>query len=506
MYLEAGRTRTSESISLLWQRTVPTPISFDVLLFPRFLEMKLHFLGANRQVTGSRYCLEAAGKEILIDCGMFQERMFQPRNWDVCPIPPAEIDAVLLTHAHIDHIGLLPRFVNQGFRGPIFATRPTAALLETMLRDSAKIQQEDASYKKKRQAKQHHKVQRKHPVEPLYTDDDVSQVLPSVQGWQYHKPLELFPGISAKFYDAGHILGSASIELTVTEEEVTRKIVFSGDIGKTDKPIIRDPEMLTEADYVVMETTYGDRAHELAGDVESQLAEIWNQTKANGGNLIIPTFALERAQELMYHFARLAQSGRIEPPTIFMDSPMAVDVTEIFARFPDCYDAEMSELIATGTAPLKFPGLQMVRTAEESKRINSFSRPCIIMASSGMCNAGRIKHHLKQNIERPQSTILFVGYQSDGTLGRQILQGSARVRIHGEEYRVRANIAQVYGASGHADKNGLWRWLTNFEKSPRQIFLTHGEEDVALAFADRIRKELNWPVHVPHYREMVDLV
>ena len=465
--------------------------------------MKLHFLGANRQVTGSRYCLEVADKQILIDCGLFQERHFEARNWDSCPIPAADVDAVLLTHAHIDHTGLLPRFVKEGFHGPVYCTRPTAALLETMLRDAAKIQEEDIEYKKKRHQREHRKP--KHPEEVLYTDDDVTDVLPLVQGCDYHKAVELFPGITAVFHDAGHILGSAMIELIVTENGKSSKIVFSGDIGQWNKPIIRDPNLLTEADFLIMESTYGDRLHEKATDVETQLAQIVNETSARGGNVVIPTFAVERAQELMYYFARLTHAGRIPKLPIFLDSPMAVDVTEIFSQFPECFDEDMWKLINADTPPLRFPSLHFSRTAEESKRINEMKEPCVIMSSSGMCNAGRIKHHLRQNIERPQSTILFVGYQSPGTLGRIILDGTKRVRIHGMDHQVRAHIAQIYGFSGHADRNGLLKWLTNFHQPPKQIFFTHGEEETALAFAKHVREVIKWPAYVPQYRETVDL-
>lgn len=465
--------------------------------------MKLHFLGANRQVTGSRYCLRANGREILIDCGLFQERQFQSRNWDRSPIPPADVDAVLLTHAHIDHIGLLPRFVREGYSGPIYGTEPTITFLETMLRDSAKIQEEDIQYKQRRHEKQGRQFAKL--PEALYTDEDVDAVLPLGKPWQYGKPLEVAPGITARFFDAGHMLGSAMIEIEVVENGKSTKIVFSGDIGQIDKPIIRDPVMLERADYIVMESTYGDRLHERRGDVETQLETIVKETFARGGNVVIPTFAVERAQELMYYFTRLIQAKRLPAIKVFLDSPMAVDVTGIFSKFPAYYDEPMSGLVTAGVPPLQFNGLSMVRTAEESKRINDHRGPCVIMSSSGMCNAGRIKHHLKQNIERPESTILFVGYQSPGTLGRIILDGVPRVRIHGQEFRSLAHKAQIFGFSGHADRAGLVRWLSYFHRPVKRVFFTHGEEDVALKFAAEMRNELGLDVHVPHYRETIDL-
>jgi len=465
--------------------------------------MKLHFLGANRQVTGSRYCLETEGRELLIDCGLFQERQYQNRNWDPCPIPAAQIDAMLLTHVHIDHSGLIPRFVKEGFTGPIHCTRPTSSLVEIMLRDAAKIQMEDADYKRKRHLRENRRTQ----FEPqaLYTDEDVDRCLPLFREVHYNQPAQVLPNVKAIFHDAGHILGSAMIELEVTEAGKMKRLVFSGDIGQWNKPIIRDPSLLVKADYVVMETTYGDRLHPDAGDVETQLADVINTTIGRGGNVVIPTFALERAQELMYHFARLVRANRIPRIRVYMDSPMAIDVTAVFERYREYYDEEMKALITGAEAPLRFPGLTMTRTAEESKKINANYMPCVIMSSAGMCNAGRIKHHLRNNIGRPAATILFVGHQSQGTLGYEIVQGKKYVRIHGQQYKVEAQIAQVYGLSGHADRNGLLKWLTHFSPQPKRVFFTHGEEDVALAFADHADKHLGLNVQVPHYREAVEL-
>ena len=465
--------------------------------------MKIHFLGANRQVTGSRYCLEVAGQQVMVDCGMFQERKFDFRNWDHSPIPPIEIEALLLTHVHIDHSGLLPKFVREGYRGPIHTTRPSAAMLEIMLRDSAEIQLEDVSYKQKRHAREGRKSP--HPYEPLYNELDVERTMPLVRACNYGEPLQVTPGIVARFFDAGHILGSAMIQIDAMEGTQRRRIVFSGDIGQRDKPIIRDPSVLKDADYVVMESTYGNRNHERAGDVESQLAAVISRTAARGGNVIIPTFAVERAQELLYYFGRLVRAGRIPPLPVFLDSPMAVDVTAIYQQFHDYADEAMWEMINSNQPPLRFPGLTMTRTAEESKRINNLKEPCVIMASSGMCNAGRIKHHLRNNIGREQATILFVGHQGDGTLGRLILDGKKQVRIHGQEYAVRAEIAQIFGFSGHADHDGLVSWISHFERRPRKVFLTHGEEEVALGLAAEIRAKLGYTVEVPQYQQTVEL-
>lgn len=466
--------------------------------------MHLHFLGANRQVTGSRYCLEVAGEQVLIDCGMFQERRFEERNWDRCPLPAGEIEALLLTHVHIDHCGLLPRLVREGFSGPIYTTEPSAALLEIMLRDAAQIQEEDLRYKQKRHAKEGRRSPR--PYEVLFSEADVDRTLPLVRSLKYGQDIAVTKRVTARFFDAGHILGSAMIEIDATEGGRTSRIVFSGDIGQNDKPIIRDPSLLNEADFIVMESTYGNRNHQQAGDTETQLAAVINETLARGGNVVIPTFAVERAQELVYHLSRLVHAQSIPPMPVFLDSPMAVDVTGIYLQFQDYCDEALLEMVAGKQPPLQFPSLSLVRSAEQSKQINGVRESSVIMASSGMCTAGRIKHHLKQNLERPDSTILFVGHQGEGTLGRQILDGNPRVRIHNREFTVRAKIAQIYGFSGHADHDGLIRWISHFKRPPQRVFLTHGEEPVALVLAAEIADKLGYATHVPHYREAVELV
>ena len=465
--------------------------------------MKLHFLGANRQVTGSRYCLEVAGHQVMIDCGMFQERKFESRNWDHSPIPAVEVEALLLTHVHIDHSGLLPKLVREGYRGPIHTTEPSAALLDIMLRDAAEIQAEDIEYKKKRHAKENRKSP--FPYEPLFNVLDVDRTNPLVRPCGYGQPIQVTPGVVARFFDAGHILGSAMIQIDATENGRTKRIVFSGDIGQHDKPILRDPSFLKDADYIVMESTYGNRNHERAGDIETQLARVISETAARGGNVVIPTFAVERAQELIYYIGRLVRDGRIPALPVFLDSPMAVDVTGIYLRFHSYADEAMWQMINAGQAPFKFAGLTMTRTAEESKRINNLRQPAVIMASSGMCNAGRIKHHLRNNLGRSESTILFVGHQGEGTLGRLILDGARQVRIHGRDCQVRAKIAQIYGFSGHADHDGLMRWISHFQRAPTRVFLTHGEEEVALALAAEITAKLGFAAEAPAYQQTVEL-
>jgi metallo-beta-lactamase family protein len=465
--------------------------------------MKLQFLGGNRQVTGSRHLLEAGGLRVLVDCGMYQERDLLDRNWEPFPVPPRQLDAVVLTHAHLDHCGWLPRLVREGFRGPIYATPATVELAEIVLRDSAKIQEEDAAFKQKRHRKEGRRGP--HPEVPLYTVDDVERALPRFQPTPYGEPLALAEGVEARFHDAGHILGSASVEFSVPNGEAPMRILFSGDLGQWDKPLLRDPESIERADHVVMESTYGDRDHEARQDVEEQLAKIVVETVAAGGNVVVPVFAIERAQEMMYHLSRLLEGGRIPPVPVFLDSPMAVEATAIFERHRECFDEETWELIRSGRQPLRFPGLKLVRSVEESKEINDHRGPSIIMAPSGMCNAGRIKHHLVHNLGRTESTILFTGYQARGTLGRQLLEGSREVRIHGRPWLVRARVAELHGFSGHADRGGLLRWLGALQSPPRRLNLVHGEAEASLALAKRVRETLGWTVAVPEFGESVKL-
>ena len=465
--------------------------------------MKLHFLGANRQVTGSRYCLETHDARIMVDCGMFQEREFLGRNWEPCPLRADQFHALLLTHAHLDHCGLIPKLVAEGFLSPIYCTPPTVDLTEIILRDSAGIQEEDAAYKRKRHAREGRRG--KYEEQPLYMLPHVVQMLPMLQGVEYGQAQRISPAVSVTFHDAGHILGSAMLDVRVTENGRETKLLFSGDIGQAHRPLIREPSLFESADYVIMESTYGDRDHVAGGDIPTQLRDIINHTVGRGGNVVIPTFAVERAQELMYFISQLVHAHQIPDVPVYLDSPMSVDVTEIFRKYLHYLDEETGKLIQSHQPPLHFPGLHLARSTEDSKAINQSRAPSIIMASSGMCNAGRIKHHLRYNIERPESTILFVGYQSHGTLGRQILDGNREVRIHGRQYRVRAKVDRLYGFSGHADRAGLLRWIGNLKHSPRRVFLTHGEEQVALSLAAHLRQSLRCEVTVPEYREVVEL-
>lgn len=467
------------------------------------MPIDIQFLGAARQVTGARFLLQAGGLRLLVDCGMFQERDYLGRNWEPSPIPPGDIDYVLLTHAHLDHCGLLPRLTAEGFNRPILATPATRDLAEIVLRDSAHIQEEDAEFKKRR----HQREGRRGPYDtrPLYTKPDVDAACRLFQPVAYGRPKSLGDDVTVTFHDGGHILGSAMLEITVRRNGDARTLVFSGDIGEWDKPIIRDPSVFERADYVVMETTYGGRDHQETGPVEDQLAEIINDAVRRGGNIVIPTFAVERAQELMYYLGGLLRADRIPHLLAFLDSPMAVDVTEVFLRHRDCMDEEAIALFQSGQAPCRFPGLKMVQSVDESKAINRIKGSIIVMAGAGMCTAGRIKHHLVNNISSTRNTVIFVGYQAVGTLGRQILDGRKTVRIFGANRRVRARIAQIHGLSAHAGQAGLLRWIGSLRQAPRGVFLVHGEEQAARTFGELIHQRWGWPVRVPAYREEIVL-
>ena len=457
--------------------------------------MRLRFIGAAGQVTGSCYLLEAAGQRVLVDCGAYQERPSLDRNWDPFPVDPASVDVLLLTHAHVDHSGLLPKLVREGYRGHILATTATGDLLPIVLMDAARIHEEDAAFKKKRHRKEGRRGP--HPEIPLFTAEDVERTIPLLEDTEYGREVRLGEGLSVTFHDAGHILGSAMLEVAVRENGGARRIVFSGDIGQRNKPLVRDPAVFRRTDYLVMESTYGDREHEDAKDVETLLAEAVLAAVEAGGNLVIPTFAVERAQELLFYLSRLLRAGRIPRLLVFLDSPMAADVIEVFADHAADLDEEARRLFREGQTPFAFPGLKLIRTIEESKAINAVRGTSVIMAGSGMCTGGRIKHHLARNISRPESVILFVGYQARDTLGRAILSRPPEVRIHGQMWPVRARIAKIEGFSAHADRRGLNRWLDALEAPPRELFVTHGDRDVSAVFAAAVAKDRGWRTAVP---------
>ncbi len=461
------------------------------------METRLAFLGAAQNVTGSSYLVERAGDRLLVDCGMYQERELRSRNWQDFPVAPASLRSVLLTHAHLDHCGLLPSLVRDGFRGRIYCTRATADIVPIMLLDSAKIQEEDAQTKKRR----HQREGREGPFPevPLYTTEDAQAVLPLLSAVDYGQPVDVADGVQAVFRDAGHVLGSAMIELTAGSDGDRRTMVFSGDIGKWNTPILPDPTLFSRADYVVTESTYGDRLHNHQGDVEEVLADVIIRTQRAGGNIIIPSFALERAQEILYHLDRLFARNRIPPLMVFLDSPMASSVTEVFRRHSELFDKEASDFFRRDGSPFDFPNLRLVKSVEESKTLNYIKGTAIIIAGSGMCTGGRIKHHLAANISRRESTILFVGYQAEDTLGQLIVNGAREVRILGQKHRVKAQIVQMGGFSAHADRDGLLRWLSGFQEAPSRLFVTHGESKAAQSFAELVRTTRNWEVTVPQY-------
>jgi len=458
---------------------------------------KLHFLGAAQNVTGSRYLIEANNVRFLVDCGLYQERKYIYRNWDPFPISPNTLDAVLLTHAHLDHCGLLPKLVREGFRGRIVSTAATADITQIMLMDSAKIQEEDAEHKIKR----HERERRKgpYPEVPLYTPADVKACCSLLSPVRYGEPVLIGNSVSATFHDAGHVLGSSMILVNISQNGEKRSVLFSGDVGRWNKPILRDPTLFDEADYVLIESTYGDRLHEDSVSVTKQLAEVINSTVQARGNIVVPSFALERSQEVLYYMNKLLMERRIPRLMVFLDSPMAVSITDIFKKHPELYDSDMLELIRKGSSPFDFPGLTMVSKTDQSKAINNITGSTMIIAGSGMCTGGRIKHHLVTNISRPECTILFIGYQAIGTLGRLIVDGARKVRILGKEYPIRAKIAQINGFSAHADRDELFQWLSSLKRPPKQIFVVHGEPEAALQFADFLTERTGWNISVPEY-------
>ena len=466
--------------------------------------MELIFLGADHEVTGSCHMVKAAGKNLLIDCGMEQgEDIYE--NQEI-PVAASEIDAVLLTHAHIDHSGLLPLLYAKGFRGAVYATEATCDLCRIMLRDSAHIQEFEAEWRNR-------KAKRSGAPEyvPLYTMEDAVGLLEQLVPCGYDATVTIFDGIQVRFSDVGHLLGSASIELWLTEEEETKKLVFSGDVGNLDQPLIRDPQYLEKADYVVMESTYGDRVHSAERvDYVKELTEVLKRTFDRGGNVVIPSFAVGRTQEMLYFLRKIKTERLVEGHEgfrVYVDSPLAVEATSIFNKHQyDCFDEEATALLRQGIDPIQFPGLTVSVTSDDSKKINFDPEPKVILSASGMCEAGRIRHHLKHNLWRPESTILFVGYQSAGTLGRAILEGAETVRLFGETIEVKAEIKKLDGISGHADKTGLLKWVNSFEPKPKRVFVVHGEDSVCDSFAECLKEEYGMDAYAPFSGAVYDMM
>jgi len=467
------------------------------------MQFKLQFLGAVQNVTGSRHLLEANGTRILIDCGMYQERQFRNRNWEPFPIAPESIDAVLLTHAHLDHCGLLPKLVREGFKGRIYCTSATAEIAQIILLDSAHIQEEDTKYKRQRHEKQGRK--KSFPVVPLYTIADAEACFPHFAPIEYREAVQLGDGVEATFYDAGHVLGSAIIRAKVRQAGEERIIIFSGDIGRPHRPIVCDPTVFDTADYVLIESTYGDRVHHGPEDTKKLIGEVINSTAKAGGNIIVPSFALERSQDVLYYINELLLKKEIPKLRIFLDSPMASRITKVFKNHAELFDEEMTELVNNHHSPFELGNLEMAGTSDESKAINKIREPIMIIAGSGMCTGGRVKHHLVNNITRPKCTIMFVGYQAVGTLGRSIVNGAEKVRILGTRYPVKARVVKIGGFSAHADRDELLGWLSKLDIPPRGVFVVHGEADSAKAFGNYIRKTTGWNVTVPAYLDQATL-
>ena len=464
--------------------------------------MKLTVIGANHEVTGSCHCLEACGKKILVDYGMEQGGNVY-ENAEL-PFAIPDVDYILITHAHIDHTGLLPLLYAEGFRGQIFATQATCDLCNIMLKDSAHIQEMEAEWKN-RKARRAGKPE----VEPLYTINDAQGVLTHFVPCHYKDVLTLTDGLRIRFTDVGHLLGSASIEVWMEEEGVEKKIVFSGDIGNKNKPLIKNPSYIDEADYVVMECTYGDRTHDRTHEHIEELAQILQETLDRGGNLVIPAFAVGRTQEILYFMRKIKEEKLIKGHDdfeVYVDSPLAVEATQVFTKnIMECYDEEAMDLVNRGINPIGFPGLKLSITSEDSKNINFDMTPKVIISAAGMCDAGRIRHHLKHNLWRPECTILFAGYQAVGTLGRSLLEGTQVVKLFGETIDVEAHIEKLDGISGHADMNGLITWVSAFKEKPSQVFLVHGDDDVCTSFAGLLHTDYGFETAAPFSGSVYDL-
>lgn len=459
------------------------------------MNVRIRFLGGAQSVTGSKYLLEINDIKILVDCGLFQGlKELRLKNWSPFPVEVKTIHAVIITHAHIDHSGYLPRLFKEGYRGPVYCTTATKDLLEIMLLDSAKLQEEEAEYAFKKGYSKHEKP------EPLYTTEDATRTFPYFKGYQYGQRFEINKHISVTFYDAGHILGSAITEITIKGDKMKKKIVFSGDIGRYNKPILRNPTPIRSADVLLVESTYGNK--DLSGDqAVEKFADVVNRSVERSGCLLIPAFAVGRTQHLLFLIKKLINEKKIPNLPVFVDSPMGINVTALFRRHSNFHTLNGQ---LTGDF-FDFHGLHYYRNQIESISLNKINSRAIIISSSGMCNGGRILHHLYHRLPRPNDTLLFVGYQSEGTRGRKILEGEKFVKIFGEEVQIRCNVEHINGLSAHADRSELMRWLKNFKTSPKQTFIIHGEPQASFAFSELIQKEYKWNVTVPQLMDAYDL-
>lgn len=464
--------------------------------------MKIKFLGAARTVTGSMHVLECGGHHFALDCGLFQgSKEIKERNYQDFKIDPKTLDFLVLSHAHIDHAGLIPKLCKLGFSGPIYCSYATAELARIMLPDSAYIQEAEVE-RKNRKLKRAGKML----LEPIYTIDDAMNCLSQFRPLSYDELLKPAAGIEMRLRDAGHILGSSIVELWLEEDGKKVKIVYSGDLGQDDQPFIKDPTLIENADYLIMESTYGNRLHENSLNRLEELNAIIDETMKKGGNLIIPAFAVERTQDLLYDLNELYVRGDLDKNIdVYIDSPLAISATEIFKQNLHLFDDETMDFVNNGFHPLELPSLKYSQSQEESMQLNMIKSRTIIISASGMCEAGRIKHHLKHNLWRPESTVLFVGYQAQGTLGRKILDGEKTVIIHGEQVSVKADIRRIESYSSHADQLGLVSWLKRYDDTLRKVFLVHGEENAQQTLADLLNKENNIKTDIPQWLDEYQL-
>ncbi len=464
--------------------------------------MKIKFLGAAKTVTGSFFLLSTEHNNFAIDCGMFQGRKeLKERNYGEFPVDPSSIDFIILTHAHIDHTGMIPKLVKNGFKGTIYCSSATRELVSILLADAGHIQEMEVKRKNRKRLRTGQA-----PIEPIYTVQDALDSLKQISSLNDDEIIEIEPGIQLRLRDAGHILGSNIVEIWVEEDGTKNKLVFSGDLGNYDQPIIKDPTIIESADYVIMESTYGNRLHSVAEDRSFELKKVIDEAMARGGNLIIPAFAVERTQDLLYDMMHIYRRGEMPPGVeIWLDSPLAIAATMIFLQHSELYDEETTTFARDNDNIFRSMGLKFSRTTEDSMRLNQIKSGAIIISASGMCDAGRIKHHLRHNLWRPESTILFVGYQAEGSLGRRILNGEKMVTIHGEQVAVKAAIASVDYYSAHADKDGLIRWLKGFTQLPKAVFLVHGEEASLAALSETIKNEIQVAVEVPDWMDEYEI-
>jgi len=463
------------------------------------MDVKIKFLGAARSVTGSKYLLEIDHQKILLDCGLFQGRKeLRLRNWDKLPIDPAEIDVVVITHGHIDHIGYLPRLVKDGFSGKIICTDATEDLMKIMLMDAAKLQEEEALFAFKRGYSKHNKP------EPLFSTEDAKLVLTLAEGHPLKQEVKLTDRASVKFYNAGHILGSAFVEMKLRGDRQEKTIVFSGDLGRFHDPVMYAPDVIEQADVLVVESTYGNKVNPQV-DVEEQLTKIVNEACDSNGALVIPAFALGRTQSLVYYLNKLMTAGSIPTIPIYIDSPMAINVTDLYERHAEHHKIKVTNQGGQLISIFDSPQIHFCRTRESSKALNEIKKPIIIISASGMATGGRILHHLAHRLPRSTDTVLFAGYQAEGSRGRDILEGEKSVKIFGEQVPVNCHVREVHGLSAHADQTELLEWLANFKKAPKMTFITHGEVESAMAFSKLIEEKMGWRTQVPEYLESVTL-